>query len=434
MNRSPGIHGPPPPTPPLRAASPGARRTTLLRPIARLPSSSVDGYSSSSCGSCSNSIVHGSFKKRAIRSASSTELPELVPEPSPLRRQVATHAFMSWNDASESSDWPTSNFVSIDAMAWLQTIPGGLSGGSGDDASRTTPLFGTRSQKSLFLDSPDDAITASFRSDLHLLHAPNKPRRPHHRDSELEVAYLTQPRKKAAVSGKNSVAVTPSPHPFDVSTALTSDEAIRHTTNETYRKLNNADTFVGPRIYDTGHSNIFHQEGFTPFQNDYESPHAASEAVEDSMYPLIVKLPGFIPQTGATIQDVMDELIYPTPDASPPSSCDVQSTTSSDIFGSDMAVAPGMDDGDDVSTIHNEALAGWFGTNPALGDVGTASAGNSVMPAAVAQPEFNCQAIAPEVAATGDHPFFLANNSFSSAFAPGQVRGQWRSLGGYGFD
>jgi hypothetical protein len=312
-------------TSPVAGAAGGA---SLVRPIARLATPRT---------SSGISDARVPLKKRALRECFGGEDDE-IPEPLRLRRQKVIHwrpsELQPWSEHAKNR--PVRLFTSevvdleIESDSQPMTIPQvGYSNKNMKSRRDAVPLFGSWNREPLFVD--DDT------------------------DSEMELESFTKPHTtqqgRAGWTEMQSFAVTPSPHPMDIAQspppfqvpsqngdAPTSPVSPRPPLQYYHDIDANADMgvsdqegsdwFISSKVneltrlhqHEDEHEYNYEQCEFE-HEHDYaggmDMHHLHDSSPNKSGHPLLAKLPGF-PKAGGTIQDMMKELIIPTPNPTPP--------------------------------------------------------------------------------------------------------------------
>jgi hypothetical protein len=431
--------------------------TRLVRPIARFAPSNTS--SSSSGGS------RMPLKKRTVHEClcSDGDDNEIL-EPPPLRRQVAIYWRPSRLDAWSGIPVPAAAYNYTPTTSNTNTTPrlGYKSGtsivqkSSGDAA----PLFGSCwSREPLFVDDlVGGATTGNHYHDYEDMAFCLGG------DSEMEEieSSTTKPRSTQAAGGMGKmVAVTPSPHPMDIAQSPPPFLQQQQQTDPT----SPMSPIPPPPLHYFHSTDALDQEGSKrsisitmnevtcvyehehEFAGDVNRHHDYSPIDDDNGgVPLLAKLPCFI-KPGATAEDVMEELIIPTPHPTPPRDFGGhfhhRHSSSSSIAYYDPAASMMPHPGAFATT------DGWFETNssfsPARIDFEnknkntdnkidcSSSSGNCSTATTVPafHPRENSTATAHN-ATDKDQPLFLANSNNSgnsSAFASGQAPRDWH--GGY---
>jgi hypothetical protein len=304
-----------------------AGATSLVRPIARFALPRTPNSTSS------NDAPREALKKRAIRECYDHE----IPEPPPLRRQKVIH----WRPSALQSrgehpnDRPISLFsllaservdlqIELDSSKPMTTPQLGYK-----DRGNAVPLFGSWSREPLFVDEDDT-------------------------DSEMELESLTKSslsKQHGRAGGwtsteMQSVAVTPSPHPMEIAQSPPPFPVLSQHDNVPTSPISppplqyfvdgvdadvgmldqeGSDWFISSKINELTrlHKHEYEYENEQcEFEPDYVGSmdmmhHSHDLSPNKSAHPLLAKLPGF-PKPGGTIQDMMKELIIPTPKPTPP--------------------------------------------------------------------------------------------------------------------
>jgi hypothetical protein len=436
----------------MMASSPTATTggTSLVRPIARFASPHASSGSSD---------ARVPLKKRAIRECFGGDDNE-IPEPPRLRRQKVIHwrpsGFQPWGECAD--DHPISPVILFASMAAdFQTgldskptsIPQlGYNNKTTKSRGVPLPLFGVWSREPLFVD--DDT------------------------DTEMELEsfakpHTTQEKGRTGWTEMQSFAITPSPHPMELAQSPLPFQVLsEHDGAPTspvsppplqYYHDMDADADMG--VLDQEGSDWFISSKMNELtrlhKHEYEHEYEPCEFVHEYDYaggmgmqqhydsspdksgnPLLAKLPGF-PEPGGTIQDMMEELIIPTPDPTPPRDFGVhhlhhghhRSSIGSNNDHYDPAISMMQHPGAYAAT------NGWFATNSSLSPARIDQANMSSFSAARIDQASNndgingnCDSIATAHAG-GNWPLFWASNGeCSSAFAPGQAR-EWYGAGYY---
>jgi hypothetical protein len=392
----------------MRASNPAAiaGATSLVRPVARFALRQT-----TNCSSSSGSDARVPLKKRAIREGFCGDNDE-IPEPPRLRRQRVIY----WGE--DTSDRPMAPFNLFASEGVDFQIGLGCNNKKMKSRGDAVPLFGSWNREPLFVD--DDT------------------------DSEMELESLTKlpstQQGRVGWTEMQSVAVTPSPHPMettqspppfpvvsqrgDVPTTPMSPPPLQYyldaDADVDVVDQEGSDWFISSKMNELTrlhkHEGEYeYEDDQCEFEHDYAADmdmhHRHDSSPNKSGHPLLAKLPGF-PKPGGTLQDMMKELIIPTPNPTPPPS----------DFGVHHHHYHGRDNNDPTifTMQHPGAFAttnGWFEINssfsPARIDRVDNNDGNDIMTSEN-----------HDSTATGDQPLFLANTAgrISSAFAPGQAR------------
>lgn len=432
----------------MMASSPTATAdgSPLVRPIAR--------FAPRQSPTSGSSDARVPLKKRAIRECFGGDDNE-IPEPPRLRRQKVIY----WRPSGLQSRGEHTNdhvvclFASdgADLRTGLDsrpmTIPQlGYKNKTTKSRGDAVPLFGSWSREPLFVDDDND--------------------------TEMELESLTNlhstQQGRPGWTEMQSFAVTPSPHPMeiaqspplfplppqygDTSTTTMSPPVLQYyldpnaDADADMRELDQEgrDWFISSKMNELTrlHKHEYesqHEYQQCEFQRDYvegmDMHHRHDFSPNKSDQPLLVKLPSF-PKPGGTIQDLMQELIIPTPDPTPPRDFGVhhhghgyshpRSISNNDHYDPNISMTQHPGAFPTTNGWFEKTTNGWLKTNssfsPARVDHANNSDGNDVNSSSE-----NCDS-----ATAHDQPLLWASNAEqSSAFAPGQATLDWYYGTGY---